>query len=341
MAAELQPHGGQDSRRRTHIGKRIVVGLDGSVAGRRILKSGRAMARWFGSVRWNSWAFVAPALLLIGFFLVYPTIMTIIRSFFGRGTALFGPTVEFVGLTNWKYVFTNEIMLTSLRNNALWAILFTSCTVGFGLTLAVLLDRVRYEKLAKSIIFIPAAISMVGASIIWKFIYAYKPAHLAQIGVLNAIVVAFGGEPVGWLIQRPWINNLCLIAVGIWIWTGFCMVIFSAAYKNIPRALLEAARIDGAGEWRVFRNIILPLLGPTAGVVATTMVVQVLKIFDIIYVMTNGNYSTEVIANRMYKEMFNYNNYGRASAIAVVLLILIVPFMILNIRRFAAQEGAR
>ncbi len=285
--------------------------------------------------------FVGPALLLIGFFLVYPTVMTVARSFFGRGATLFGPRVEFVGLTNWKYVFTNQVMLTSLRNNALWAILFTSCTVGFGLALAVLLDRVRYEKIAKSVIFIPAAISMVGASIIWKFVYAYKPATLAQIGILNAIVVALGGEPVGWLIQRPWINNLCLIVVGIWVWTGFCMVIFSAAYKNIPKQLLEAARIDGANEWRVFRNVILPLLGPTAAVVATTMLVQVLKIFDIIYVMTNGNYSTEVIANRMYKEMFNYFNYGRASAIAVVLLILIVPFMILNIRRFVAQEGAR
>ena len=301
----------------------------------------RGVRSWFAAGRWRPWMFVGPALLLIGFFLVYPTVMTVARSFFGRGATLFGPRVEFVGLTNWKYVFTNQVMLTSLRNNALWAILFTSCTVGFGLALAVLLDRVRYEKIAKSVIFIPAAISMVGASIIWKFVYAYKPATLAQIGILNAIVVALGGEPVGWLIQRPWINNLCLIVVGIWVWTGFCMVIFSAAYKNIPKQLLEAARIDGANEWRVFRNVILPLLGPTAAVVATTMLVQVLKIFDIIYVMTNGNYSTEVIANRMYKEMFNYFNYGRASAIAVVLLILIVPFMILNIRRFVAQEGAR
>jgi len=293
------------------------------------------------SGRWRPWLFVGPALLLIVFFLVYPTIMTIARSFFGRGTTLFGPSVEFVGFKNWTYVFTNEIMLTALRNNALWAVLFTTCTVGFGLILAVLLDRVKYEKIAKSIIFIPAAISMVGASVIWKFVYAYRPPHIDQIGILNALVVAFGGQPVGWLIQRPWINNICLIVVGIWMWTGFCMVILSAAYKNIPKQLLEAARIDGASEWRVFRNVILPLLAPTAAVVATTMVVQVLKIFDIVYVMTNGNYSTEVIANRMYKEMFNFFNYGRASAIAVVLLILIAPFMIFNIRRFARQGGGR
>jgi len=291
--------------------------------------------------RWRSWLFVGPALLLIVFFLVYPTIMTIARSFFGRGASLFGPNTEFVGLANWHYIFTNNIMLTSLRNNTLWAVLFTTCTVGFGLLLAVMLDRVRYEKLAKSVIFVPAAISMVGASVIWKFIYAYRPVSMEQIGVLNAIVVAVGGQPLGWLIERPWLNNICLIVVGIWMWTGFCMVIFSAAYKNIPRQLMEAARIDGANEWRVFRMIILPLLAPTAAVVATTMVVQVLKIFDIIFVMTNGNYGTEVIANRMYKEMFNFFNYGRASAIAVVLLILIVPFMIVNIRRFAAQEGGR
>lgn len=291
--------------------------------------------------RWRPWLFVGPALLLIGFFLVYPTAMTIVRSFFGRGTRLFGPSVEFVGLSNWRYVFTNSNMLVALRNNALWAVLFTTCTVGFGLLLAVLLDRVKYEKIVKSIIFIPAAISMVGASVIWKFIYAYRPAHLDQIGVLNGLVVALGGQPVGWLIARPWINNLCLIVVGIWMWTGFCMVILSAAYKNIPRQLLEAARIDGANEWRVFRNVILPLLTPTAAVVATTMVVQVLKVFDIVFVMTNGNYSTEVIANRMYKEMFNFFNYGRASAIAVVLLILITPFMLLNIRRFIHQGGGR
>jgi alpha-glucoside transport system permease protein len=291
--------------------------------------------------RLRPWLFVGPALVLIAFFLVYPTIVTVIRSFFGRGTVLFGPTVQYVGLTNYRFVFTNSTMITALRNNVLWAVLFTACTVGFGLILAVLLDRVKYEKIVKSIIFIPAAISMVGASVIWKFMYAWRPAGQNQIGFLNAVVVALGGEPMGWLIMRPWINNICLIVVGIWMWTGFCMVILSAAYKNIPKQLLEAARIDGASEWRVFRNVLLPLLAPTAAVVATTMVVQVLKIFDIIFAMTNGNWGTEVIANRMYKEMFIFNNYGRASAIAVVLLLLIIPFMVFNIRRFTTQEGGR
>jgi alpha-glucoside transport system permease protein len=151
-------------------------------------------------------------------------------------------------------------------------------------------------------------------------------------------MVALGQEPVGWLIERPWINNLALIVIGIWIWTGFCMVILSAAYKNIPRDLIEAARTDGANEWQLFWGIILPLMTTTIAVVATTMIVQVLKIFDIVFVMTNGAYDTEVVANRMYKEMFNFYNYGRASAIAVVLLLLITPIMIFNIRRFTRQE---
>jgi alpha-glucoside transport system permease protein len=282
---------------------------------------------------------VGPAFILILFFLTYPTLMTIVRSFYGKGTQIFASTLNYVGLTNWKFIFTSPTMLAALRNNALWTIVFTSCTVIFGLLLAVLLDRVRYEKVVKSIIFIPAAISMVSASVIWKFVYAYRPINLSQIGVINGLMVALGRDPVGWLIERPWINNLALIVVGIWIWTGFCMVIFSAAYKNIPRDLIEAGRTDGASEWKIFWGIILPLMTTTIAVVATIMIVQVLKIFDIVFVMTNGAYGTEVVANRMYKEMFNFYNYGRASAIAVVLLLLVTPIMIINIRRFTRQEA--
>jgi len=290
---------------------------------------------------WHIWLFIGPALVLVLFFLVYPAAMTVIRSFFGTGIAVWGDAVAFVGTENWKFVFTNRAMRTALRNNALWAILFTGGTVIFGLVLAVLMDRVRYEKFVKTIIFVPAAISMVGASIIWKFVYAYRPVTFPQIGILNGLIVAMGGEPIGWLIHRPWINNAALITVGIWIWTGFCMVIFSAAYKNIDKDLLDAARIDGANEWQLFRRIILPILAPTAVVVATTMVVQVFKVFDIVFVMTNGAYGTEVIANRMYKEMFIFYHYGRASAIAAVLLLLVSPVMIFNIRRFTQHEGIR
>ncbi len=293
------------------------------------------------TAKWQPWMFVGPALLILGFFLLYPTVTTIWRSFYGSGRELFGPSVRYVGLANWQYVFSHPTMTGALRNNALWVGVFTVSTVGFGLILAVLLDRVKYEKVMKSAIFVPAAISYVGASVIWRFMYAYRPAGLPQIGVLNALVVALGGEPQGWLILRPWVNNLLLIVVGVWIWTGFAMVILSAAYKNIPRELMEASRIDGANEWEVFRRVILPLLWPTASVVGVTMVVQVLKVFDIVYVMTNGAFNTEVVANRMYKEMFNFFNYGRASAIAVVLLLLLIPFMVMNVRRFTGQGVAR
>lgn len=289
--------------------------------------------------RLQPWLFIAPALLLVTFFLVYPSIHTTVLSFFGRPYS--ARAEGFIGVENYRHFFTDRSMLTAFRNNALWVVILTTFTVSFGLIFAVLLDRVRYEKVIKSIVFIPMAISMVGASVIWKFVYAFRPAGAAQVGLLNAIVTAFGGEPIGWLIERPWINNLCLIIVGIWIWTGFCMVILSAAYKSIPRELLEAARIDGATEWQVFWRVILPLLKPTVAVVTTTMVVFVLKIFDIVYVMTNGNFSTEVVANRMYKEMFSFFRYGRASAIAVILLLLIIPVMLFNIRRFREQEAIR
>jgi len=285
--------------------------------------------------RWVPWIYVAPALLFLAFFLVYPSIDTFRLSFFDKRGEIF------VGFHNYIYSFTNSTMLTAFRNNALWVVVFTLCTVSFGLILAVLLDRVRYERIIKSIIFIPMAISMVGAGTIWKFVYAFRPAGVSQIGLLNALVVAFGGQPIGWLIDRPWVNNFCLIVVGIWMWTGFCMVILSAAYKNIPKELLEAARIDGASEWQVFLRVILPLLKSTVAVVTTTMIVFVIKIFDIVYVMTNGNFSTEVLANRMYKEQFSFRNYGLASAIAVILLLLVIPMMFANLRRFKQQELMR
>lgn len=281
------------------------------------------------------WIYVAPSLFILAFFLVYPTVHTILLSFHDRTGD------SFIGITNYRFVFGNKAMQTALRNNLLWVVVFTSVTVILGLALAVLLDRVRYERIAKSIVFLPMAISFVGSGIIWKFVYAFKPASVGQIGLLNAIVVAFGGEPVGWLIERPWINNFALIFVGIWIWTGFCMVVLSASYKGIPKSLVESAQLDGASEWQVFTKITLPLMRPTIAVAATMMLITVLKIFDIVYVMTNGNFGTEVIANRMYKEMFSFKNFGRASAIAVILLLAIIPVMIFNLKRFREQEAIR
>ncbi len=277
--------------------------------------------------------FLGPALFLLGVYLLYPSIHTIIISFMDKRS------VNFVGLQNYIYVFTSKTMLTAFKNNFLWVIFFTLCTVGLGLIMAVLADRIKYEKFAKTIIFMPMAISFVGAGVIWKFVYDYKPLGVNQIGLLNQIIVSLGEEPKAWLIQGPWLNNFVLIFVGIWIWTGFCMVILSAAYKGIPQELLDAGRVDGANEFQVFFHIILPYMKSTIAVVTTTMVVNVLKIFDIVYVMTNGNYGTEVIANRMYKEMFQYRNYGRASAIAVVLFLLIIPVIIMNLRRMKGEKS--
>lgn len=281
------------------------------------------------------WLYITPAAFLLFFFLVYPSINTVYISFFNYNSE------KFVGIKNYLYCFSNEIMLNSFRNNTLWVVLFVPLTVSLGLIIAVLVDRVKYESIVKSIIFMPMAISFVGAGVIWKFVYAYRPASAAQTGILNVLRSFFQLEPLPWLIIRPWLNNFCLIIVGVWIWTGFCMVILSASYKGIPRELLEAARVDGATEFKIFWKIILPLMKPTIAVVATTMTINVLKVFDIVYVMTNGNFNTEVIANRMYKEMFIFRNYGRASAIAVILLVLIIPMIIINIQRFREQEAIR
>ena len=283
----------------------------------------------------SHWLYVVPALVILAFFLVYPAVHTIVLS-------LGDKTGEgFAGFSNYRFVFTNRTMQSALRNNLLWVAVFTAGTVGLGLAMAVLLDRVKYERIAKAIIFLPMAVSFVGSGVIWKFVYSFRPASVAQTGLLNGIVVALGGQPIGWLIERPWINNFALIFVGIWIWTGFCMVVLSATYKGIPKSLLESARLDGATEWQVFWRITFPLMRSTIAVAATMMLITVLKIFDVVYVMTNGNFGTEVIANRMYKEMFQFKNFGRASAIAVVLLLAIIPVMIFNLKRFREQGAIR
>lgn len=293
---------------------------------------GSAAHKRSSSVRAIFW--IAPAVVLLVVFLVYPIITTIILSL--KDAASRG----YVGLANYKYIFTDRNMLLVLRNNLLWLVLFTLVTLTFGLLIALLADRVKYEAVAKSIVFLPMAISFVAAGIIWKFMYDFQPAGAPQIGTVNAVFSAVipGYQPQAWLFNTA-TNNIALIVVGIWMWTGFAMVILSAGIKGIPTDVLEAARIDGANEFQIFRFVTMPLLAPTITVVATTLIIDVLKIFDIVYVMTNGNLNTEVIANRMYKEMFNYHNYGRASAIAVILLVAIIPVMIMNIKRFR-QGGA-
>jgi len=269
--------------------------------------------------------FVGPALVILGLYLIYPVFLTTVNSFRGPKSEVF------VGLDNFKFVFTDPAMLIVLRNNILWLVFVTFFVVAGGLVIAVMVDRIRAEAIAKSIIFLPMAISAVGASVIWKFVYSFQPAGRPQIGLLNAIVTAFGGEPQGWLITMPW-NNFFLIIIMIWILTGFAMVVISAAVKGVPSELLEAARIDGATEIQVFLRVIIPYIRGTLITISTTVLIMVLKVFDIVYVMTSGRFETEVIANRMISEMFTFRNYGRASALAVILLIAVIPVMVYNVR---------
>jgi alpha-glucoside transport system permease protein len=272
------------------------------------------------------YVFAGPAVAVLVFYLVYPGIRTIILSFMNR------TSTEFVGLRNYEFVFTDPQMLIVLRNTLFWVILVPFFAVALGLVIAVMTDRLKptNEKVVKSLIFLPLAISFVGASVIWRFVYYYQPPGTEQIGLLNAIITAFGAEPQAWLILRPW-NNFFLIFIMIWLQTGFAMVIQSAAVKGVPNSLLEAARIDGAGEIRIFFNVIIPYIKGTILTVTTTILFLVLKVFDIVYVMTSGNYDTGIVASRMYQEAFIYRNFGRGSALAVFLFIVVVPFMIRNI----------
>jgi len=229
-------------------------------------------------------------------------------------------------------------MLTVFRNNLLWMLFGTSLTVSFGLLVAVLADRSRFESLAKALIFLPMAISFVGAGVIWNFVYAAKPADAAQIGLINSIVVGLGGKPQAWTaFFQPW-NNFFLIAIVIWLQTGYSMVLFSAAIKGIPSEMLEAARVDGANEVEIFFSIMIPYIMGTIVAVSTTIVIFTLKIFDVVIVMTGGQYGTSVIATEFYRQYFTYNNNGYGSALATILLIAVMPVMGYNLRRFAQQE---
>ena len=248
------------------------------------------------------------------------------------------PAFKFVGLKNFAYVFTNPAMLTVFRNNLLWIVFGTSFTVSAGLLVAVLADRSRFETAAKTIIFLPMAISFVGAGVIWNFVYAVKPVTAPQIGLLNAICVGLGGQPEAWTaFFTPW-NNFFLIVIVIWLQTGYSMVLLSAAIKGIPVEILEAARVDGASEIQTFFRIMLPQILGTIIAVSTTIVIFTLKIFDVVWVMTGGQYGTSVIATEFYRQYFTYNNNGIGSAIAVVLFIAVIPVMIYNLRQFGQRE---
>jgi alpha-glucoside transport system permease protein len=284
-----------------------------------------------------AWIWAGPAILFAAVFLLYPVLDTIWTSFENFDSS------KFVGFKNYQFIFTHSSMLEVLRNNLIWLVLATAGTVFIGLLIAVLVDRVRVESFAKATIFIPMALSMTAAAVIWRFVYAYAQPGQTQIGLLNAIWTSFGAQPVAWALdpKNAIINNIMLIIAYVWMWTGFCMVILSAALKSIPTEILEAARVDGASEFSIFFRITLPMISATVAVVATTMLINVLKIYDIVYVMTGGDLGTNVIAVQYRQEYFNFNDFGLANALAVVLLVAIIPVMFFNIRRFRVQEAQR
>jgi alpha-glucoside transport system permease protein len=287
------------------------------------------------SRRLQPFVYIGPAVAIMGWYLAVPVIRTLILSFKDD------IGVKWVGFDNYVFAFTNDIMLAAFRNNLMWMIVGTSFSVGLGLLIAVLADRSKFEPVYKAIIFMPMAISFVGAGVIWKFVYTYKGegVGIQEIGLLNAFVLALGGQSQPWLNLPPW-NNLFLIVIMIWLQTGFAMVVISSAIKGIPLELLEAARIDGATEIQAFFRITVPYIKGTLITVTTTIVIFSLKLFDIVRVMTGGNNDTNVIANEFYLQRFTYGNTGRASAIAIVLLLAVIPIIINNLREFNRERRA-
>jgi alpha-glucoside transport system permease protein len=282
--------------------------------------------------RVRPWLFIAPALLFLTVYLIYPVFETLRLSFFDK----YGQ--KFVGFDNYGWALTDTVFWQSALNNLGWLIIVPSVATALGLVIAVLADRLWWGNIAKSLIFAPMAISFVGAAIIWKFVYTYRGPGIEQIGVLNAFVTGLGFPPQAWT-TIPYLNSLLLMVILIWIQTGFAMVILSAALRGIPEETLEAARIDGASEFRQFFDIMIPQVWGTVVVVWTTITITVLKVFDIVYAMTNGEFQTQVLANLMYRWMFISGDYGRGSTIAIIIMIAVLPVMIWNIRRVRAELG--
>ena len=302
---------------------------------------------------WTPWLWMAPALTLLGAFLVYPSFDTLRRSLLDERSQ------SFVGLDNYRFILDNPQPLiadthSALLNNVMWLVTFAAITVPLGLVLAVLSGRVRYEAVAKSAIFIPMAVSFVAAAVIWRFMFEFNP----EIGTLNAVVTGLGGDRTAWLQDtgslQQWvtdrgpdrlpgplqINNVALILVGVWMWTGFAMVVLSAGLKGISTEMQEAARVDGASEWQLFWRVLVPSLRPTIIVVTTTLVINALKIFDLVWVMTGGRFGTDVVATLFFKQAFISRDFGVGAALAVILLLAVVPLMAVSIRHFQAQIEA-
>ena len=275
------------------------------------------------------WLFLMPALLALGLYLAYPVFETLRLSLTDR---LPGGGSEFVGFDNYRQMFGEPKFWEALQNNILWLIVVPAFSTAFGLLAAQLTDRIGWGNVAKSLIFMPMAISFVGAAVIWKLVYDTRPIDQDQIGVLNALYLYLGGSaPKTWLTMPLW-NNFFLMAVLIWIQTGFAMVILSAALRGIPEETIEAAIVDGANPFQVFFKIKVPQIMGTIVVVWTTITIVVLKVFDIVFAMTNGQWNTQVLANYMYDKLFRANDWGVGSASAMIIMLLVTPILIWNVR---------
>ncbi len=282
-----------------------------------------------GNIR--PWLFLGPALLLLTVYLIYPVFNSIWLSLHGSSGD------KWVGLGNYQWLFADTKFRESMLNNMLWLAVVPAASTLFGLAAAAVTDRLSWGNLAKSLIFMPMAISFIGASVIWKFIYDFRGGDQEQIGLINAVVSSMGGEPQAW-ITLPFYNNFFLMLILIWIQTGFAMVILSAALRGIPEETVEAAVLDGASDWQVFRRIKVPQIWGTIAVVWTTITILVLKVFDIVLAMTNGQWGSQVLANLMFDWMFRGNHIGRASAVAVIIMLLVTPIMIMNMRNAHKED---
>jgi alpha-glucoside transport system permease protein len=315
----------------------ILAGVGGALILYYVLnKITERLGPWEDRVK--PYVYIAPAVAAIGLFLIYPAFQTIIFSLANRNST------EWVGLSNYTELLTSPGFQQTLINTVLWIAIVPASTVALGLGVAVLADRLnpRSEKLTKTLIFMPMAISFVGAGTIWRFIYEARAAGEPQIGVQNAIVTAFGADPVAWLQQETFrLNNFWLMIILIWAQVGFSMVLLSAAVKGVPTDTLEAARIDGASERQTFFRVVVPQIWPTVITVFITVLIGVMKLFDIVYVMTNGNFNTNVIALDFYNQLFTNGNAGYAAAIVVMLMIAVLPVMVYQVRQFRAQEAQR
>jgi alpha-glucoside transport system permease protein len=308
----------------------FAVALFAAVMGVVLLVVGRARGR---SDLVASLAFVVPAFLMLAIGLLYPAIRTIYQSFFDRRT------VNFVGLENYENIVTDPALVTVLQNTFLWVVITPIVATFIGLVYAVLVDRARIEAFAKALIFMPLAISLVGASIIWRFVYEFRPDQqgVDQIGIANQVLVWLGFEPQQFLLGWP-SNTIFLIVVLIWVQAGFAMTVLSAAIKAIPTDIVEAARLDGLAGPKMFRYITVPSIRPALIVVLTTISIGTLKVFDIVRTMTGGQFDTSVVANEFYAQSFRQGERGLGSALAVVLFILVIPIVIYNVRQLRKAD---